>query len=170
MGIRHEEIIATVDSSAFKLDPSQLAVEAPVTLDNLYLDAYGLAIDAIHNHAICVESVSMVYAAAKVMFARHGEGKRPILTFDLATAAAMGSPWEHQCSSAEEWAVCFARRHVETDEGIVDDDAVDADCVSRAFYALSVLNDAGVPRTDAALAQLCHDNETLIASLNATPA
>jgi hypothetical protein len=169
MPIRYEEIIATVDTSEHKLDPGSLAVEAPATLDNLYLDAYGLVIDAFHQHVVCAESVSMVYAAAKVMFARHGD-TNPVLTFDLATAAAMGSPWEHQCKSAEEWAVCFARRHVETDEGTVDDDAVDADCVSRAFYALSVLIGAGVPRTDAALAQLCHDNDTLIASLNATPA
>jgi hypothetical protein len=168
MPIRYEEIIATVDTSQFKLAGDPLDHFTPQQRDNLVLDRYGFAIDVIHNHGINVVPVSMVYEAAKVMFARHPGAA---FTFDFDSASGeFGSPWAHECSTPEEWAVCFARRHVETSEGTVDDDAVDADCVSRAFYALSVLIGAGVPRTDAALAQLCHDNETLIASLNATPA
>jgi hypothetical protein len=161
MPIRYEEIIATVDTSASKPSAETLATERPQTLDNLYLDAYGYVIDELHNHAIGVPSVSMVYAAAKVMFARAADGK---LIYDLSgdMGAAGASPWEHICSSPEEWAVCFARRYVETTDGEVEDDAVDADVVGRVRYTLDVLRQAGVPITDDVTDQVCHANETLL--------
>jgi hypothetical protein len=165
MPIRYEEIIATVDTSEFKVSEQALARECPQTLDNLYLDSYGFVIDAIHNHAIGVASVSMVYAAAKVIFARGPEHK---WVYDLSgdMGAAGASPWEYTCTSAEEWAVCFARRYVETTEGEVEDDAVDADVVGRVRYVLDVLRQAGVPITDDVTDQVCHANETLLELLS----
>lgn len=141
MPIRYEEIIATVDTSKFKPSAEELATERPQTLDNLYLDAYAYVIDEVHNHAIGVPSVSMVYAAAKVMFARAADSK---LIYDLSGAAG-ASPWGYTCSTPEEWAACFARRLVETQDGCVVDEEVDADVVSRAQTVLKVLRDAGVP-------------------------
>jgi hypothetical protein len=160
MPIRYEEIIATVDTSAFNLAGDPLDHFTPQQRDNLVLDRYGFAIDAIHNHAIGVVSVAMVYEAAKVMFALH-PGVAFTYDFDSASSAC-GSPWEDQCRSAEEWAVCFARRYVETTDGEVEDDAVDADVVSRVRYTLGALRQAGVPITDDVTDLVCHANETLL--------
>ncbi|MFP3609222.1 hypothetical protein SB778_03795 [Paraburkholderia sp. SIMBA_050] len=161
MSITFEEIIATVDTSEFKLAGAMLGTESAETLDNLYLDAYGQVIDQFHNREITAASVGMVYDAAKVIFAR-GQAKR---TFDLATAASMGSPWEHQCDTPEEWAACFARRHVETGEGCVEDEAVDQSVVERASWVCGFLVVAGVkPETVISLLPMvCHDNAKLIA-------
>jgi hypothetical protein len=163
--IRYEEIIATVDTSKFKPSAEELATERPQTLDNLYLDAYGYVIDEVHNHAIGVPSVSMVYAAAKVMFARAADSK---LIYDLSSdmGAAGASPWEYTCSKPEEWAACFARRLVETQDGCVEDDEVDADVVERAQSVLKILRDAGVPVDDDITTLVCHDSETLLEMLS----
>jgi hypothetical protein len=159
MPIRHEEIIATVETSEFKLAGDPLDHFTPQQRDNLVLDRYGFAIDAIHKNAIDVPSVSMVYAAAKVTFALH-PGATFTFDFDSASSAC-GSPWEHQCTSAEEWAACFARRWVETQDGHVDDDEVDADVVTRARQTLNILRAAGVPVDDDITALVCHDSERL---------
>jgi hypothetical protein len=143
MPIRHEKIIATVESSEFKPSAETLARECPQTLDNLYLDAHGYVIDAFHKHAIDVPSVSMVYAAAKVIIGRGPEHK---WVYDLRgdMGAAGASPWEYTWATPEAWAACFARRLVETQSGCVVDEEVDADVVARAQAVLKVLRDAGV--------------------------
>jgi hypothetical protein len=163
MSITYEEILATVDTSEFKPSAEQLVQECNQTLDNLYLDAYGFVIDQLHQHAICAESVGMVYAAAKVIIARGPDHK---WVYDLDSASCIGSPWASDCKSAEEWAVCFARRYVETTDGEVEDDAVDADVVGRVRYTLDVLRRAGVPITDDVTDQVCHVNETLLEMLS----
>jgi hypothetical protein len=165
MSITYEEILATVDTSEFKPSAEQLVQESNQTLDNLYLDAYGFVIDQFHKHAICVESVSMVYAAAKVIIGRGPDHK---WVFDLSgdMGAAGASPWEYTCATPEEWAVCFARRLVETQDGHVDDDEVDADVVARAQTVLKILRDAGVPVDDDITTLVCHDSETLLEMLS----
>jgi hypothetical protein len=165
MPIRYEEIIATVDTSEFKLSAETLATENAATLDNLYLDAYGYAIDKIHNHAIDVPSVSMVYEAAKVIFAR-GPGERWVYDLSGDMGAAGASPWEHTCATSCEWAACFARRLVETQEGHVDDDEVNADVVTRARQTLDILRAAGVPVDDDITTLVCHDSERLLEMLS----
>jgi hypothetical protein len=111
----------------------------------------------------------MVYAAAKVMFARATDVK---LVYDLSgdCGAAGASPWEHTCSTSCEWAACFARRYVEASEGTVDDDFVDETVVSRARYLLNVLREAGVRITDDITSLVCHDSEPLIAQVSTTVA
>jgi hypothetical protein len=165
MPITLAQIQQFVDTSEFKLDPQTIATESADTLDNLYLDAYGNLVDQMHNCVINAASVGMVYEAAKVVFAR-GEAKR---TFDLATAAAMGSPWEYACGSAEDWAVCFARRLVETGDCFVDDEAVNAEVVQRALDVIAVLKRIGFTNghITAQLSTICHDSEPLFAGVEA---
>ncbi|MEZ2310786.1 hypothetical protein AB6809_29500 [Paraburkholderia sp. RCC_158] len=167
MSITYEEILATVDTSEHKLSADPLAHCPPQVLDNLYLDHYGFVIDQFHNHDICAASVGMVYAAAKVIFAR---GPQEHWIYDLDSASSeFGSPWESHCKTPEDWAVCFARRLVETTDANVEDDDVTEEVVQRAIAVLDILKRVGMTAEQVhdLRHDVCYSNEKLVRMLDA---
>jgi hypothetical protein len=168
MSITYEQILATVDTSEHKLHADALAHCPPQTLDNLYLDHYGFVIDQFHQHNICAASVGMVYAAAKVIFAR-GPQERWVYDLDGDCGAAGASPWESDCRTAEDWAVCFARRLVETTDANVEDEDVTEEVVQRAIAVLDTLKQAGMAdeQVHDLRHDVCYSNETLVRMLDA---
>lgn len=114
-----------------------------------------------HDHEarigpIGVHAIAAVYAAAKVAF-----GMRPGSNFhyDLDTAiSCAGSPWEQRCMTPEQWAVCFARRRLETQEAHIEDHFDAEDFVPKGAAVLLDLDAAGVPRAAVSLDLLCYGN------------
>lgn len=131
-------------------------------INNLALTYFGYQVDieTEDNGFPNSESIDKVYSAAKVIFAMFPD--KPF-EFDIdSTLGGIGSPWERQCANPEEWVICWSRRYLETDEGVIDE--VNRAVLLNALTLLGSLVWVGVPQQaiEENLAYLCYDNEDLI--------
>lgn len=127
--------------------------------DNLALTYYGYQVDSESDDA-STDEIQRVYSAAKVIFARH---PNKVFEFDIESAySGIGSPWVRQCSTPEEWVICWARRYLETDEGSID--FVDQSILVNVLELINDLIWVGVPQgiIDENLSYICYANEDLI--------